>query len=255
VKGTERRNNSNEASFGTTHWSLVLAAGDDQQSSRAHKALAALCERYWYPIYVQVRRMRHDPDTAQDLTQGFFIHLLETDALKVATPERGRFRAFLKASLRHYLSNERHRRQAQKRGGGTPHVSLDLSDAERRFRREPSHGATPDVLFERAWARTILGRALESLRAEMDTSAEARNRFARLQPFLSGTSSSAQTYRQVATELGMSESAVKVAVHRLRERFGRVLRDEIAGTLADPTEVDEEIRYLLSVIRPRPRGM
>jgi len=246
-----RRNLASDASFETTHWSLVLTAGDAREQSRARAALAELCERYWYPIYAQVRRMRHDPDRAQDLTQGFFTHLLETHALKVATPERGRFRAFLKTSLRHWLSNERHRVQAQKRGGGTSHVSLDFSDAENRFRRDPGHDETPEILFEKAWARTILGRALARLRAEVATSPESRERFVRLERFLGGNSATAPSYRSVAVELNMNEAAVKVAVHRLRGRFGDALRAEIAETVADPGEVEAEILYLLSVVRPR----
>jgi len=255
VTGTNRRGNSNDASFSTTQWSLVLAAGDQSDASRARDALAVLCERYWYPIYARVRRMRQDPDTAQDLTQGFFAHLLETRALKVASPERGHFRAFLKTSLRHYLSNERHRLKAQKRGGGKPHLSLDLSDAEHRFGREPAHGETPEVQFEMSWARTILGRALERLRVEVGTSDDARNRFVHLEPFLSGSSPTAGAYRRVAAELNMSESAVKVAVHRLRGRFGESLRAEIAETVVEPGKIDDEIRYLLSVVRPQDRGL
>jgi RNA polymerase sigma-70 factor (ECF subfamily) len=232
----------------------VLAAGK-KGASGSRDALAALCERYWYPIYAQVRRMRYDPDTAQDLTQGFFAHLLETRALKVATPERGHFRAFLKVSLRHYLSNERNRVQAQKRGGGKPHVSLDLSDAEYRYRREPAHGETAEVQFEKSWARTILARALDRVRAEANSSPGARDRFRRLEPFLSGSSPTTGTYRRIAAELKMSESAVKVAVHRLRARFGEALRAEIAETLDDADKVDEEIRYLLSILEPGTREL
>jgi len=253
VTGGKHGDKPGDGSFSTTQWSLVLAAGDDEES-QAREALAALCERYWYPIYAHLRRMRHDPDTAQDLTQGFFTHLLDKHALKVATPERGRFRAFLKGSLNNYMSNERHRHQAQKRGGGKSHVSMELSDAESRFRLEPSHDETPETLFEKAWARTILTRALERLRADVDTSVAARDRFAHFEPFLTGQSSTSR-YRQIAAELKMSEPAVKVAVHRLRARFGEALRAEIAETVDDPSEVENEIRYLISVIRPGARDL
>jgi RNA polymerase sigma-70 factor (ECF subfamily) len=255
VTYTGPRGSPNDASFSTTQWSLVLTAGDGQEHSGSSEALALLCERYWYPIYALVRGMRHDPDTAQDLTQGFFVHLLETRALKVATPERGRFRAFLKTSLRHYLSNERHRLHALKRGGGIPHVSLDFGAAENRFRCEPAHGDTPEILFEKAWAWTILGRALERLRADANRSPESRVRFVHLEPFLAGPCATAPSYLRVAAELHMSESAVKVAVHRLRGRFGEELRAEIAETVDDPGQVEEEIRYLLSVVRPSRRDL
>jgi len=243
----KNRVSSGNASFSTTQWSLVLAAGEDGDS-HARDALAVLCERYWYPIYAHLRRMRFDPDTAQDLTQGFFTHLVEKEALRVATPERGRFRAFLKGSLNNFLSNERHRETALKRGGGKPLLSLELGDAETRFRYEPSHDDTPEVRFERAWARTVLARVLEHLRNEIESMPGARERFARLEPILTGNASG-QRYRDVANELKTSEPAIKVAVHRLRNRFGELLRLEIAETVNDPDEVDDEIRYLLDVIR------
>lgn len=249
---TRERGAHGDGSFSTTQWSLVLAAARDEDS-RAREALAELCERYWYPIYAQVRRLRRDPDTAQDLTQGFFAHLLEKHALRVAAPERGRFRAFLKASLHNYIANEHHRQNARKRGGGTIRVSLDFDDAESRFQREQGHDETPEVLFEKAWARTILGRALERLRSEAESSPKARERMRHLEPFLTGPPAT-HGYRRVAAALNISESSIKVAMHRLRQRFGEALRAEIGETVKSPEEVDNEIRYLIAAARPDPRN-
>jgi RNA polymerase sigma-70 factor (ECF subfamily) len=233
--------------FSTTQWSVVLsaAAGD---GSRSHRALARLCEAYWYPIYAHLRRLRNSPDAAQETTQGFFAHLLATDAVRVADPERGRFRAFLKVSLHNFMSHERQRAAAHKRGGGQEPLSLDFTGAEASYRHEPSHTDTPEALFERSWARTILGRALERLRSEQ-TSPLQRDRLRRLEPLLTSQPSDLP-YARVAAELGMSEPAVKVSVHRLRRRFGQLLRAEVAETVRDETQVDDELRHLLRVVSP-----
>jgi RNA polymerase sigma-70 factor (ECF subfamily) len=241
VPDLENQGLGRDPSFATTRWSLVLAAGDSQRSD-FHDALAALCESYWYPIYVHLRQLHHDPDTARDFTQGFFTHLLDRHALKVASPERGRFRAFLKTSLHNYLSNERHRAHAAKRGGGRRDLSLDFDDAESRYALEPVERETPETVFERSWARTILTRALEHLREEIDAS-DAADRLKRLEPCLLGDQG--PSYRELAAELDMTEAAVKVAVHRMRRRFGMVLRAEVARTVADPAAIDAEIRQLL----------
>jgi RNA polymerase sigma factor (sigma-70 family) len=230
--------------FGTTSWSMVLAAGE-ADSTRARGALAALCEAYWYPLYAFIRRQGSTQDEARDLTQGYFLQFLEKGFLKSVRPEAGLFRSFLLASVKHFLSNERDRERAVKRGGGRLPIRLELDAAEGRYRMDPADSAlTPDRLFERQWAMTVLGRAMESLRDEFDRSGETA-RFERLKPYLTGDEPSVP-YQKVAAELGLSESAVKVAVHRLRQRFGQALREVVAETVANPAEIDDEIRSMLA---------
>lgn len=231
--------------FATTRWSLILAAGESRNPD-AREALATLCGIYWYPVYALVRQLGEDAEQARDLTQGFFVDLLERQVLKVATPERGRFRSFLRAAVRNYLSHERKRAGAGKRGGGKQLLSLDFDDAEARYRLEASDDQTPDRLFEKRWARALLTRALERLREETRESADGE-RLRRLETFLTGGTPH-PTYGQVAAELGTSESAIKTAVHRMRERFGKLVRDEVANTVGNPEEIDDELRYLFSVL-------
>jgi len=233
--------------FATTSWSHVLAARDGTDT-QARVALEGLCEIYWYPLYAYVRRQGHDPEEARDLTQGFFAQLFENETLQRTNPSAGRFRSFLLACLKHFLSHERDRAKALKRGGGTSPISLDADAAEKRYDREPAEGLTPEEVFERRWALAVVERALERLREETDEKANP-TRFARLATYLTGEEPRVP-YRQAASALGMSEGAVKVAVHRLRQRFGELLRAEVAETLADPEETDEEVRHLLTVIRP-----
>ena len=231
--------------FSTTQWSLVLAAGDSQNPD-SREALAALCRAYWYPVYAYVRHLGEPADRAQDFTQGFFTHLLESRTLKVATPERGRFRSFLKGVLRHYLSHEWRRERTQKRGGDQPTLDLDYVQAESDYKVEPADEHTPETAFEQRWARTMVAQVLERLRGQM-SGATGRDGFRRLEPFLTGQPAGGQ-YKQVAVELEMSESAVKVALHRMRRRFGELLREEVARTVNDPGEVDKEIRHLFDVL-------
>ena len=231
--------------FKTTRWSVVLAAGDSR-NPQSREALTTLCQSYWYPVYAQFRQLGNGSDAAQDLTQGFFTELLDKQTLKVADPDRGRFRSFLKTSLRHYLSHERRRQRAQKRGGGQPTVALDADQAESMYGLEPADEETPESVFEERWARTLLQQVFERLQGE--TRGEtARDRFRRLEPFLSGKGSG-ERYKDVAAELGMSESAVKVTLHRMRRRFGELLREEVARTVDDTAEVDGEIRYLFRAL-------
>jgi len=232
--------------FATTQWSLVLAAGDSGNPT-SRDALAALCEAYWYPVYAHLRHSGHDADAARDLTQSFFLNLVEKEILKVASPDRGRFRAFLKTALRNYEAHEREREQALKRGGGQKVLSFDLDQAEAHYRLEPADTRTPDDLFEQRWARALMTRALEELRRAMEGSKD-EDRYKLLEPFLTGGSVQ-DRYGDVAERLQISPVAVRMAVRRLRKLYGSHLRSEIARTVSETTEIDDELRYLLGVVR------
>jgi RNA polymerase sigma-70 factor (ECF subfamily) len=231
--------------FQTTRWSMVLAAkrGD---SAAGRKALAELCEIYWYPLYVFVRR-RAGGEEALDLTQGFFADLLGRNPLARIDPAAGKFRAFLLASLKNYLSREREKAATLKRGGDLTHFSLDARRAEERYGEEPRDEQTPERLFERTWARTVLDRVADRLRTEFEDAGKIEQHRA-LEGFLTQPGRG-RGYGEVARDLGTSEAAVKMAVRRMRKRFGLLLRDEIAQTVSSSQEVDREIRHLLSVAR------
>jgi RNA polymerase sigma factor (sigma-70 family) len=230
--------------FATTQWSLVLAARDGTEGE-ARQALESLCEAYWYPLYAYVRHRGHDAEESRDLTQAFFAHLLGRDFLGAVDRSKGRFRSFLLASLENFLSHARDRERALKRGGGARLLPLDTDTAETRYRQEPVERLTPELVFERRWGLTVMERAMERLQAE---SADEPERFERLKPCLTGSDHA--PYREIAEGLGTSETAVKAAVHRLRQRYGRLLREQIAETVADTAEVDDELRHLLGVVRP-----
>jgi RNA polymerase sigma-70 factor (ECF subfamily) len=232
--------------FATTRWSQVIAAGSGQTED-ARVALARLCELYWYPLYAFVRRWGYDADQAQDLTQEFFARLLEKHYLRAADPARGKFRSFLLASLKHFLSNERDRVGAIKRGGRTTVLPLEFENAEGRYNLEPPDEETPETVYERRWALTLLGRTRVRLRAEFEASGKGAL-FARLEGHLTGDQE-ALPYAELGAALGMSEGAVKVAMHRLRRRFGALLRAEIAETVSEPAQVDDEIRELFRAVR------
>lgn len=232
-------------SFATTHWSLVVAARD-RAAPQARAALAELCSAYWYPLYAYVRRQGHDPHQAHDLTQEFFTRFVEKDFLAAVDQEKGKFRSFLLAACRHFLANERDRARAQKRGGGRVQ-SLDLDTAEGLYSREPYHTLTAERLYQRRWALTLLERVLERLNEEANSRGKAEQ-FAHLRPFLQGSAGPAPAYVELAQVLGMTEGAVKVAVHRWRDRYRTLLRQEIAQTLADPEQVDEEVRQLFEAL-------
>jgi len=223
---------------------MVLAAGD-QDSPQGHEALAALCTAYWYPLYAFVRRQGFAAHQAQDLTQEFFARMLEKHFLAVVNPEKGKFRSFLLASCKHFLSNERDREQAQKRGGHCTILPLDFAAAESRYSLEPADNLTPEHLFERRWALTLLDQALARLRAEFVASDKSV-----IFEAVKGTLTGAKTvpYEQLAAELDMSISALKVAVHRLRGRYRELLREEIGRTLGDGDNIDDEIRNLFSAL-------
>lgn len=231
--------------FRTTRWSLVVAAGDSAHPD-SREALARLCETYWPPVYAYIRGRGHDPESARDLTQGFFTQLIDRKTLSRVRPEGGKFRAYLLTCIKHFLGNEREREDARKRGGGTVTIPLDVETAERLCVSDDS-GRTPEDAFERRWGLLVLRRSL----ARLEDETEARGggvRFRRLRPYLDGDRVGA-SYRQVAEELGISEGAVKMAVHRMRRRFGDLLRNEVAETLTDPTEVEEELQFLRRAIR------
>jgi RNA polymerase sigma factor (sigma-70 family) len=232
-------------SFETTRWSLVLAASD-RVTGQADEALEALCGAYWYPLYAFIRRRGHDPDRAADLTQGFFARLLEKEFLRSVDPSRGRFRSFLLAACKNFLANEHDRENAQKRGGGQHSVSIDVRDAEGRYLAEPAHHLTPDRLFERRWALTILDQSLDQIERESRQTGKA-SLYEQLKPMLTGTEGGL-SYAEVGHTLGMTEAAVKKAAQRLRQRYREILRERIAGTIDDPGQVDDEIRTLFAVL-------
>jgi RNA polymerase sigma-70 factor (ECF subfamily) len=233
--------------FATTRWSLIVA-GREPGSPGARQALAHLCDAYWYPLYAYVRRRGHDADEAADLTQEFFARLLEGNFLGGVDPAKGRFRAFLLAACKHFLANEHDRACAQKRGGGRAPLSLDLDGAEGRYRREPAHDLTAEKLYERRWALTLLDRVLGRLREEMAARGKGEQ-FDRLGVFLLGDRG-APSHGQVAEVLGMTAGAVKVAVHRLRQRYRELIQEEIAHTVQTPDEIDDEIRDLFAFLAP-----
>lgn len=228
--------------FVTTRWSVVLAAGRD--STQAHDALEHLCRVYWYPLYAYVRRQGHSPEDAQDLTQSFFAKLIAKHYLGDVDRSKGKFRSFLLASLKHFLANEWDKARAQKRGGGQTVVSLD---AETRYGLEPSDEASADKIYERRWALTLLDEVLKRLRDEYAADRKGKL-FEELKETLTAGKSEVG-YAEIGMRLGMSEGAVKVAVHRLRQRYRDLLRAEVAETVASPEEVDEEIRALFAAVR------
>ena len=231
--------------FPTTRWSRVILAGDPD-APLARESLAELCNAYWYPLYAFIRRRGHDPERARDLTQDFFARLLEKGLLSEADPSRGRFRAFLRTVCAHFLANRRDHERAKKRGGGVAVLPIDPADAEGRYARELADGLTPERIFERSWTLTLLGRVLDQLGREYDEAGKATT-FEALRGMLDGTSD-ATSYAAVAARMGTTEGAARVAAHRLRRRYGVLLRREIASTVAGPDEVEDEIRQLFAAL-------
>lgn len=232
--------------FATTHWSIVLRAGKNSDSATA--ALQTLCERYWYPLYAYVRRRGFASPEAQDLTQEFFARLLEKNSLAAASPERGKFRAFLLTSLKNFLTNEWEKGHAAKRGGGQRLLSLqlDLDSAESRLNLEPAHELTPDRLFERQWAMLLLEHVMQRLQAEQ-IAAGKEKQFELLKDALIG-GADRLPFPTIAAELQISEEAARQAASRLRKRYRELLREEVSHTVATADEVDEEIRSLFQVL-------
>ena len=224
----------------------MLAAGNPS-SPHAFDALSQLCRTYWYPLYAWIRRQGYTPHDAQDLIQGFFARLLEQDDLADVDRSRGKFRSFLLASLKHYVANERDRLQAWKRGGRHHFVPLESDTAETRYGAEPADTLSADRIYERRWALTILDEVMARLRTEFRHRGK-ENLFDQLKTCLTGDRLD-QPYAGLAGELGVSESAVKVSVHRLRQRYRELLRDEIAQTVRDPAAVNAELRHLMDILR------
>jgi RNA polymerase sigma factor (sigma-70 family) len=233
------------AEFATTQWSLVVRASD-RRSDEGAAALEELCQRYWYPLYVYVRRRVRDVHVAQDVTQSFFMHLLEQQALQRATCERGRFRNFLLASVRNFLVNESKRAQARKRGGACRHLSFDFSEGESRLEQPPAHECTPERLYERQWALTILEQVALRLRSEFDAAGKLRQ-YELLRSALSPDDTLIR-YGDAAAELGVSGEAVRQIVHRLRKRYRELLREEVGRTVETPAEIEDEIRSLFEAL-------
>lgn len=231
--------------FATTHWSVVLAAGN-QESPEAAAALEKLCRTYWYPLYVFVRRRGHSPEDAQDLTQQFFALFLRKEYFRLADRAKGRFRTFLLNALEHFLINEWKRSQRAKRGGGITPLSLDVEQAEHRYANEPATTLTPERAYEQQWAATLLERVLSTLRQEYAVTGNSRL-FMELAELLWGKNGST-TFSEIGARLGITEGAARGAMHRLRTRYREQLRCEVAQTVNEPGEVDEELRYLLAVV-------
>jgi RNA polymerase sigma factor (sigma-70 family) len=234
---------SGSSQFPTTRWTLVVAAGDPHRKE-ARSALVSLCENYWYPLYAYLRRRGYRAEHAQDLTQEFFSRVLEGRYLDRADPEKGRFRAFLLTSLKFFVADEEDRQRAHKRGGGMV-VPLEFSSGEERYQREPADNETPERIFERRWALSVLDRVVERLRNEFVLHGRPEH-FERLKLFLFGQSDA--RYAALAREMNTSEGALKVAIHRLRKQYRDLFRQEIADTVADPADVESELRHLAAVL-------
>ena len=231
--------------FATTRWSMVLGAAN-QDSKQAPKALAELCDAYWFPLYAFVRRQGWSAQDAEDLTQDFFARILEKQTLANVGPEKGRFRTFLLVSLKRFLTNEHERRTATKRGGGRKSVSFDQADAEDRYALASSESSSPEHAFERRWALAVLERALKSLSDEFASRGKEKL-CSQLKSYLA-SDQGAPTYAQMAEQMGITEAAVKVAVHRLRGRYRALVEDEILSTLEDPNQLPQEIDYLMQAL-------
>jgi RNA polymerase sigma-70 factor (ECF subfamily) len=234
------------AVFATTHWSVIVEAGQSD-SPKASEAMAELCETYWYPLYAYARRKGHPAPDAQDLTQEFFARVLARSYVGSADRRKGKFRSFLLGTFEHFLAREWRRAHAEKRGGGRTLFSFDEVAAENRYLLEPADDSTPERIFDRRWADALLTQAMARLREECRAEGKALL-FDKAEPLLSG-GDAAGSYAVIRASLGMAESAFKMAVHRLRRRYGELVRAEIAQTVTTPEAVEEELRYLFAVLR------
>ncbi len=241
---TQSIRRSGAAWFATTHWSVVLRARDEG-SAEASEALASLCQSYWPPLYSFIRRQGSSVEDAQDLTQKYFARVLERNYFSAADRKKGKLRTFLLSTLKHFLANEYDRTQALKRGGGQVIIPLDTDFAEGRHGVDPGHEITPERQFEQNWAMTLLDKVMAELRKDYARAGKT-NQFDEFKPFISDPNPSV-AFSEVASRLGMTEAAVKMAVSRLRQRYRRLLREQIARTVSSPDEVDDEIRHLFAV--------
>jgi RNA polymerase sigma factor (sigma-70 family) len=233
--------------FTTTRWSAILLSAQSQAPG-SDNAREEFCQLYWYPLYAFIRRRGYNADDARDLTQGFFLFILDRKALKRATPEKGKFRSFLLGSLKNYLSNEYQRENAIKRGGKIDFVSVDFSDGEDRYSREPADSLTPDKIFDANWAVTLLGQAIERLKEEYSAQGKG-NIFETLRPYLDlSDTAQAPSYECVSEKLKVSGAGVKTLIHRFRKRYSEILREAVAQTVTDPSEIDDEIRSLCEAL-------
>jgi len=235
----------NTAVFCTTKWTEVLQAATPD-SAAGRQAFGQLYSDYWFPLYAFIRRRGSSPPEAEDVTQNFFARLLEKQALAGLERDGGKFRSFLLRSLENFLANEWHHRRAQKRGGHFQFVSIDAPNGEARYALEPPDEATPETLFERQWAFTLLTQVMERLAAECEIAGRG-NLFRDLRPHLQGDHSAA-TYAILADRHQTTEGAIKITVHRLRQRYGEILREEVARTVNSSAEIDDELRYLIAVV-------
>ncbi len=233
------------AHFATTHWSVVLAAGNKTNNRRAN-ALQTLCQTYWYPLYAYLRHKGDSHQDAEDLIQSFFVFLLEKDRLGSLVRDKGKFRSFLLTTLNHFRLDQWKREQSIKRGNGRSPLSLDMRDAESRFVQEPIDTTTPEKLFDLNWAVTLLNTVFEELQQEYQDKGQG-DLFEALKFCLTGQRS-ALPYTQLAVRLGISEANIKVTIHRLRNRYRELLRQQVAHTVATPEEVEEELRSLFQVL-------
>jgi RNA polymerase sigma-70 factor (ECF subfamily) len=234
------------ANFHTTHWTIVLACDDASDSGRAQQALASLFQTYWYPLYAYVRRRGYGEHDAEDLVQAFCLHLQEKHALAKADRQRGKFRTFLLSSLQNFLANENERARAQKRGGGCDLIRLDAEAADARYQLEPAHSVTPEAIFEKRWAHSLLEQTVTGLREDFVTRGKERL-FDGLSSFLTSDLHEI-SYQAAADELHLPLSAIKTTVHRMRRDYRSRLREEIARTVSSPDEVDDELLYLRKVL-------
>ena len=244
-KSRENGVSSNRPRFATTHWSVVLAAGKSS-SANQKQALETLCRSYWFPLYAFLRRRGYDNSQAEDFTQAFFAHILEKQDIRTANPKYGKFRSFLLVRLKYFVSDERDRANAQKRGGDRKIQSLSFQNAEDQYALEPADQLSPDMLFEKSWALTVLKRTMDMLEAEMADKGK-KKLFEHLKIYLT-TEKDVIPYEKMATELDMTAGSIRVAVHRLRRQYRRLLRNEIAQTVGDEALVDEEMRCLFTAL-------
>jgi RNA polymerase sigma-70 factor (ECF subfamily) len=243
---TDANSDVARADFATTHWSVVVEAGQ-HDSPRASEAMVQLCQGYWYPLYAYVRRKGYPAPDAQDLTQEFFARLIAGNYIGRADQRKGKFRSFLLGTFEHFLAKEWRRSHAEKRGGGRATFSLDAVDAENRYVLEPTDELTAEGIFDRHWANTLLSEAMTRLREECQVEGKALL-FEKTEPLLPGGGAVA-SYAEIAASLTMSKSAFKMAVHRLRRRYGELVREQIAQTVSTSEDVEEELRYLFAVLR------